>query len=223
MPDKHFCGADDLGLAITEYASLVKSQEGRVIGFAETERDGVYTQADVNKEGKILMTITGPPPQGESDTLAVARILVTALNARGDDWGMPREVHDGYCDCKAEDVTNPSNQLCIQVVRAIGGDKNVWKSLGKRTTSTTEWTAEEVVRAAEVRLLSKAKRLSRNDRAKVVIALDANRLPAFLMQEAKDSVLGQLASVCKALGFAAVWIIGPRPELSSCLYENTQT
>jgi hypothetical protein len=183
-----------------------------VVGYAESERDGVLVSADQLDSGDVAGRISGEPRRGESDTLAVAQILVAALNAEGATWGAVM-LSDDPADCEAACTADPLKRLLIQVVRATT-DAEHWRRLARDGFATRANSAELFATQLCEAIHHKSMRYAAASRAALVLALDANRLPEFVLSSVREIAGGRTREARVAAGFADVWVVGPTPEVS---------
>jgi hypothetical protein len=54
----------------------------------------------------------------------------------------------------------------------------------------------------------------------LILALDANRYPAFCLSKVRDAAIEQLGSFCSESSFESVWVIGPKSDLTYALFDN---
>jgi hypothetical protein len=167
--------------AHSDHLMLELRRDSRFIGFRESERDGCAGSAD-DDNGSIKMSLVGLSPQGEADTLAVSRTLVRRL---GEPWGEPvAGPEHSDIDAISTSTADRKSQLHIQVVRAnVSADW--WRFLAKHGSNTTFGNADEFAGALLLAARKKADRTPPARRAKLILAIDANRLSAFSL----DSVI----------------------------------
>jgi hypothetical protein len=202
---------DDTVVA-TDHASVVKMQDDAVVGYAESKRDGLLIGADELESGEVSGRISGDPPRGEDDTLVAANILVAALNAEGANWGAVTLSSDP-ADCEASSATDPPKRLLIQVVRATT-DNEYWRRLARDGSATRAQSAELFATQLNDAIIHKATRYSVAARARLLLALDANRLPEFALTSVRQIAGHRTRDARLAAGFADVWVVGPTAELS---------
>lgn len=203
------------GITLHEHVSVVKRTEDRVVGFVETERQSVSQSGAHLIEGKIHTQLTGATPQNEADSLIVADILVKKLNSLGAHWCTPTLASEP-ADCEAADATAPGRSLLMQITR-LNLTSTFWRELS--ITGSVDVVNEEVelVAAVEAAVERKVAQYSTGDRARLVLALDANRLPALVLDSVRERVLTGLSSVCSRSGFASIWMVGPTAETTYAL------
>lgn len=200
------------GVSIADHASLVKKRGDEVVGYAESERDGLLTRADQLNSGYVCGHISGNPPQGEKDTLAAAQILVTALNAAGATWG-PVVLSCDPADCETVCTANPTRRLLIQVVRATI-DADYWRRLAADGAATRTESVEFLAAHLNEAIRHKTRKYPSSTRANLVLALDASRLPDLALSRVRGVAAESTREARAAAGFSDVWVVGPTPELT---------
>lgn len=200
------------GISVTEHASVVKQRDQKIVGYAESERDGIVSRADQLESGDIESHIAGPSPKGEVDTLKVGQTLVNAMNLMGASWG-PVALGSEPADCEAADLADSSVKLHVQVVRAIA-DPAHWRTLSCQGRIDLELSAEAAAGQLLDAIRSKADRYPPAVRSTLVLALDANRLPQMVLSEVRAAASSRASETCKSVGFREVWVVGPTHELT---------
>lgn len=198
---------------MSEHASVVKFTGDRVAGFVESERQNVKSAAD-EVGSQIETQLIGEPPQGENDTLIAATILIGALNARGATWGAVKTTAEPV-DCEAKDSNGRT--LRMQVVRA---SRAPWRDLANVGKVNVQSEIDDLVNELETAIKNKAAHYPPAIQAGLILALDANRLPAFILSNVREAAIARLQSVCEKLAFASVWVVGPTCELTYGIFEN---
>lgn len=193
-------------LTLFGQAGIMIRRFGRLIGFAGQDHAGRRSRATTDDTGAVDWVTTGISPQGEENTLYVCRRLIEALRERGEEWGEPVEGRDEPVDCEC---SNPrGDKLQIQVVRAAG--ESFWEELSKaRQIGQRGITPEELASALREPIAKKARKLGPNERANLILALDATRTPASALTSVVEEFRGAHGAWCASLGFSAVWVVGP--------------
>jgi len=199
---------------VSDHASVVKFTGDRVAGFVESERQNMKSAADEVETG-VQSHLSGRPPQGEHDTLLAASILVAALNRRGGTWGSITGCAEP-ADCQATDADG--KVLLVQIVRADSG--GVWRELAHGRLVETSSQVDDLVADLRTAIQKKTERYPLAVRNGLVLGLDANRLPAFILSGVKEAAKAQLQALCENAGFCAIWVIGPTSDLSYALLES---
>jgi hypothetical protein len=200
---------------LSDHVAVVKKADERVVGFAESERQGVTASADQQPDGRVSLLLSGASPQGEEDTFAACRILIETMNRAGASWSQPVLGREP-ADCEANDSRLLLKPLEIQVVRATN-DPILWKSLSnsgaiQRLNAPVDFVP--MVRSA----VAKKLKYPRDERARLVLALDANRLPDVTIHDVVDHIRTELKDWLSELGFREVWLVGPVCDLTHRLF-----
>jgi|HubBroStandDraft_5_1064220.scaffolds.fasta_scaffold325192_1 hypothetical protein len=199
----------DLSDSIALTSSLVAHKPGPQEAVRVTDDDGRSIAMDVS-EGQIALSLRANKRPNETSDLEVCRILVTRLNRDGGRWeGL---VHlkssnrdEAGVDCRADDGDSILN---IQVTRA-SGDPAIWSNVNvlvpiERVRSDSAYAEE--LRDAIVRKETKPKQ-------GIILALDSIETPHIA-----SSVIGlfetNYGEWVRSLGFRAIWVVGPSPELT---------
>ena len=201
-----------------DHASVIKKAGDRVVGFAESERQGITTSSDEQPDGRVLLHVSGHSPQGEEDSLNASRVLIEAMNRRGASWSEPTKGVDP-ADCVSHDLRQPSSDLEIQVVRAIE-DPDLWKSLNKTGEVQRAKLPIDLVSMVRDTLYKKLRHYGPAERDRLVLALDANRLPDLTLDNAVNHIRRELRDWLANLGFREIWLVGPIYDLTYRLYPD---
>lgn len=223
------CGSTvrDIHVAISEtirlqgHVAMIGRREDRAIGFRESAREGRVTSADRNDDGSFSYSILGSSPQGEEDSLAACRVLVSVLNAAGGNWTNP-VPGEGVVDCEAVDSNLPGRKLSIQVTRAIA-DQSLWKQLNQRGSfEELNVSKEQFVAQMKNAIENKAteRKIPRAVRQSLTLALDAIRLPVLGFEDIVEEFQSRFGKWTESLGFKAVWLVGPQDSLTCRLNGN---
>lgn len=211
LPRVIWKSVDELGVSITEHVSVTKHREGQVVGFVETERDGLAGRADVSHPGSALQALTGKPPLGESHSLLVAWKLVQHLNANGAHWAEPCSATEP-ADCESVGLEEDQQVLRMQIVRAVS-DPSLWFTLHQDGQHSADWSADALAQAVRTTIDTKARRYGAREKLGLVLVLDANRLPVFSLTSVRDAIVTAATAAGQLSGFEAVWLVGPTPDL----------
>lgn len=193
-----------------ECISILRKENGKIIGFSESERQGTESSAMLEKDGTISSSLKGKSPQGEQDTLLAGQILINVLNRSGDNWSQPERVgDDDVADCVAYDLDNPKKIIEIQVVRVVIEQK-FWKKLstkgevnkkGKPLLFESDIKTSIEMKASEAKIPS-------SYRKNIVLALDATRLAGHTFRPVVNQFCDNFSEYAKSLGFHSIWIVG---------------
>jgi hypothetical protein len=176
------------------------------VAFRESERNGCATSAD-EENGEIKTALVGTSRQGEADTLTVCNNLVTKL---GKPWGEPViwKEQNSDIDCVSMNTTDERDSLFIQVVRAIV-DENWWHLLANSGSNTMSGTADEFANALLCAIRKKADRTPVQQRANLVLAIDASRLAGLSQDSVITRVREKYGTTLSEMGFRQIWLVGP--------------
>jgi hypothetical protein len=201
--------SDELSIVTTDHASARKTDEALGdVGYSESARDGLRSRTERLEDGRYATELSGTPVRGENDSLLASKVLVQAMNRRGADWLEPviADAADSSIDCLAQSATS-GRRVLIQVVRAIS-DSSLYRQLAQQTAYRAVATVETLIAHLAASVDFKEKALGKIERASLVLALDANRLPAFSMTEVRTAVTDQLPTIVAETGFKEVWLVG---------------
>lgn len=172
---------------------------------------GQSASADLLEDGSVNFTIRGESRQGEQGVERVCRILIERLNQGGAHWGEPTTSTEPEVDCEASDG---HERLKVQVTRTPH-DPSVWSALG-RTGETSEIydTADGAADALRTVVEVKETRLAPSARVGITLALDATDTSAYVLQAVVRTFRTRHGTWAKALGFVAIWAVGPTASLT---------
>jgi len=210
------------GLPLSDHVTALGRRKDTLFAFRESsDPDGRASSADRADDGSLSYSLSGSSPQGEEDSLSACRLLVRKLNLRGDNWSDP-VPGDGVVDCEAAHAGQRQRKLQIQVVRAAT-DQNLWRQLSIQR-GVTKSSVDSSTLASEIKHAIEKKADERvipsSVRPGLTLALDATRLPAFAFDDVLEVFHREYSVWTKSLGFEAVWLVGPVPELVCRLDES---
>lgn len=198
---------------VSGHVSALQERSGEAIGFSESERQGRASHATLHDGRSLDMSLKGSSPQGEEDTRATCQILKERLNLDGGHWD---RITFGCepADCVLVDAEEPTRTLDVQVVRAIAS-QGLWRRLN--FTGFLQSSLSPVEAVAEIRMAIEAKardeKIPRQSRSRLVLALDATRLPGLTFDEIVHQFRLRHLDWVRTHGFAAVWLVGPVSRL----------
>ena len=196
-------------------AVMKKTVDDHVVGFSESERGGITTSSDQQPDGRVSLVVSGLSPQGEEDSLPACRILIQAMNQAGASWSQPVESIEPDADCEATDSLT-AVRLKIQVVRAIE-DPILWKALNQQGAIERMIEPADFVSLVRTAITKKLK-YPVAQRARLILALDANRLPAMTTYDVLTKIRTELKDWLPSIGFQEIWLVGPLADLTFRLY-----
>jgi hypothetical protein len=209
-------------IQVSDHLMMERRREGKTLSFGESPRQGRSAFADDNEDGTLSITLSGTSPQGEEDTPHVCRVLIQAMNDQGATWNDPCEPDPslpgmGDVDGIATNA-NGGPPLHIQVVKALANQK-MWRTLN--TTGSLNMPNVAVAELAAELAAAVRKKMSIPHRSRLVLALDANRLPGLAFDSVVNCFREQFGSALTTAGFQSVWIVGPTRSLVKRLDEES--
>ncbi len=171
---------------------------------------------DLDTSGQLSYTIAGVSPRGESDTLDVCRTLIQRLNMSGEQWGAPTvpEGPEGGIDCVVKDG---QQALYIQVTRAVS-TQDVWRQLGRLGSATATATVQRAADDLLGSIQKKVIQIPQAQRSNLLLALDAMDTSGHALEVVIHDFQKRHRAAVRALGFQAIWVVGPLAELTRRLY-----
>ena len=125
----------------------------------------------------------------------------------GETVELPQQTGGGV-DAQAVDTRDPARRLRMQVVRAEA-DGRLWKQLNQESEVALDpSTVEEAARRVWEAIEHKRSRAHPD----VVLVLNSIRTPWLAMLRVVDAFRQRYASEARAVGFEAVWIVGPSKD-----------
>lgn len=153
----------------------------------------------------------GAPPQHEDDVLDVCAVLRTVLNENGGSWGRFALPEGSTDDVDATAADDTGERLYVQVTRV---ERAVWQTLAKTGQATQTLVAKEVVSGVRIAIESKAAKHSPAQRRELLLALDAKRSPGYADPSIATEFVAQHGAWAESLGYRAIWLVGPVPDLT---------
>jgi hypothetical protein len=193
---------------VSGHLSALHERQGEAIGFSKSERRGRTSGASQRVNGSVEMSIVGSSPRGQEDTNATCQMLKERLDLDGARWGNITSGNEP-ADCVLVDRHEANRALQVQLVRAVVSQK-LWRTLNSEGSSQCLLSPAAAVAEFRAAIEAKAddRKISRHVRSKLVLALDATRLPGLtfdaIVREFRSTNLTWTASH----GFAAVWPVG---------------
>jgi hypothetical protein len=162
----------------------------------------------------VVINLEGLNPTNEDDVNEVCNILAQVMRADGNEILVVEEsVQDE--DCK---ITINGNSFGIQVVRALI-DPRFWKTLNHSGSNSLTLTVDECAQSLRKAISLKEHKIPKTQRHKLILLLDAYRLPAFSLGIVVDEFKIKEAVSVKELGFHSIYVVGPSPIFVSRLDE----
>lgn len=172
-------------------------------------RPGLQSTAQVDDQGKITLTSTGPSPKNEEGSLEISARLVRMLNWKGGTWSVPVE---GQKDVDWYSENSTGDALQIQVVRA-SNNQELWQKLSETGSASISYVASIVADEIIAAIAKKSRKYPREQKKELFLVLDAARTPSHTFQQVLDAFRKQHLQECQNAGFAQVWIVGPQDSL----------
>lgn len=188
---------------------LRTDQKKRVLGYGDTGRHGTTRHGNLETDDTISLIIEGKPPRNEEDTGRVCRTLAAAMSGSGEHF---TAVVTGERDVDAE-LRSPSRVLRVQVVKALS-EMQFWRKLALSLKISQRLSISEAVAMLATALTHKAAFLPVAQRQQLVLALDADRVPALAIEPVPLAFRATQAASVAALGFHQAWLVGPDPRLT---------
>jgi hypothetical protein len=200
-------------IAVNLHMSGLQERNGETIGFSESMRQGRISNALLKDDGSVNMKLSGSSPQGEEDTHSACQILKEKLNLDGAKWGCITFGNEP-ADCVLVDSYDKNITLDVQVIRAIVSQE-LWRNLnckGSVHMSLSPTVAVNEIKDA-IKAKAKDRRVPRSIRSKLVLALDATRLPGLAFDKIIYRFRSEHIEWVASHGFASVWLVGPTSRL----------
>jgi hypothetical protein len=110
-------------------------------------------------------------------------------------------------------LTSASRLLDVQVVRALS-DMQFWRKLALALRLSQRLTLMQAADFLKRAIAHKSAMLPVRQRAQLVLALDADRLPALALEPVVREFRSTHGSWSAAQGFQQVWLVGPDARLT---------
>jgi hypothetical protein len=201
-------------ISVLEHAMRGGWRDGKLVGFMESEGPNQSSAAETDEDGAVSSWISGDPIQGENDTISVARVLVQAMNAHGDQWELADEPPVGAVDCFLRNRLDVARRLAVQVVRAIVDAKLYWKLAIARSVVEVHLDPTEIAGRLFGAVTKKAKHYPVQLRSGLVLALNAMRVSVCTMSSVIEAYRCNFGQRTRNLGFAEVWLVGPMDSMT---------
>lgn len=197
---------------VSSYLAALKESGGQATGFSETARQGRTSGASLER-GQLRSFVVGTSPQGEEDSAAACQVLLERLRADGEFYShLLAGSEPADCTLASDDIRGA--RLDVQVVRATIS-QSFWGTLGNSGSIDSTMAIASVVQEIEqaISLKNNERRIPSRQRADLVLALDATRLPGFGFDAVVQEFRTTRSSWVASLGFKSVWLVGPNPRL----------
>jgi hypothetical protein len=188
------------------------SRDEQPIGFTESERPELTRYASLEPNGNIRLNLRGLAPRNEQDSDLVCATLVTALNTEGSQVRSegPGEQDEDYI------LVIDGIQLGVQVVRALT-DPQFWKTLAHSgEVGEVQLSISDAASALKMAIEHKTS-IPLGQRDRLILVLDAYRLPALSLGPVTSHFRKEHGDWAQALGFHAIYLVGPLEKFVSRL------
>jgi hypothetical protein len=162
--------------------------------------------ADLAPDGTASYEITGSSRQNETGVVDVCTILADRLRADGLPVGVARKAlgEERGIDCE---IACGTEILRIQVTRPATSDD--WKELSCSGQTRRKLDTGEAVSDLLALVRTKGRKTAPMDRRSTILAIDATETVVHAIAGVVESFRRQHAMESQAIGFAAVWVVGP--------------
>lgn len=188
---------------------LRTDKQERVLGYGDTGRHGPVRHGNLEQDDTISLVIEGRPPQNEEDTPRVCATLAAAMSTA--------EEHFSSTPSSDQDIdgvlTSETRTLNVQVVRAMS-EMKFWRKLASTLRHSQQLSRAEVFSSASAAIAKKAAKLPARQRAQLILALDADRLPALALEPVVNEFRARYGAWTAAQGFQEIWLVGPDARLT---------
>lgn len=192
-----------------EHVVAVLRRGDAVFGFTESDREEFSRHGWSVSDETIELRLTGLPPQNEEDADAacirfVDHLVLTGFEAQY--VGRGEQDEDGIAIVQGKEYG-------LQVVRALA-DAGFWRQLAKtRIIHERALSPKQAALSLLEAINHKANHIPRNGRDKLVLILDAYRLPALAIAPVVRIFRDFHAAEVADLGFPAAYVVGPIPDM----------
>jgi len=184
-------------------------KDDQLVGYGDTGKHGTIRHGNLEADDTISMIIEGKPPRNEEDTGRVCRTLAAAVSQDGEHF---TAVVSGDRDVDGE-LKSPSRVLRVQVVKALA-EIDFWKRLALTLRISQRLSLSQAIELVKAAIEHKTASLPPVQRKHLVLALDADRLPALALQPVVTSLKATHGPWIAAQGFEQVWLVGPDVRLT---------
>jgi len=170
---------------------------------------GQTSTADRSADGSALYEISGTSRQNEAGVVEVCNILAERLRADGLSVGVARRASgvERGIDCEI-----PVDEVLLQVQVTRPATPAFWRTLAVRGSATRELDNADAIADVLALIRAKAAKAAPVDRKAVVLAIDATDTVVHSMDGFVSTLRRLHAADIHAIGFAAVWVIGPTSD-----------
>jgi hypothetical protein len=198
------------GVHVEDGGEIIRRRDEEITGLRSWSKS---RRLSADLEGaQVKTSVSGEGSRGESANQVVATILVKRLNEDGASWSEPQlaardsRAEEGV-DFKAHDRSNTSLVLHVQVTKAMA-DGEYWRALNQNAVASdtrhVDQAADDLMTAIDRKFTITASQ----QRASLVLALDAIKTPGHALQPVATSFAARHGPWASRLGFQAIWIVG---------------
>jgi hypothetical protein len=184
---------------------LRRGEQQQVLGYGDTGRHGTVRHGNLEQYDTVSLLIEGRPPRNEEDTGRVLATLAAAMSSAAERFA---SSVSGDQDVDGR-VTSASRGLDVQVVRALS-QMQFWRKLASVLRVSQRITPGEAADFLKHAIAHKSAQLPARQRKQLVLALDADRLPALAL----EPVALEFRRVHGGWCAAQEWLVGPDPALT---------
>jgi hypothetical protein len=199
---------------VSESTVVVKRRDETIIGYRFQDSEGKSVAAD-STPSALTFSIAGASRQNEQGVRNVCTILMRKLNHEGAHWQSCIDLTkntsgDPEVDCELSDG---HNILKIQVTRAHT-PPSFWKTLWRYQRSSDALTPEFAAEILKEAISAKARRCTKSQRRRLVIALDATETPSHTFNPVIHCFAERYTNWIGSLGYCSIWLVGPNITLT---------
>jgi hypothetical protein len=209
---------DVIGVNVTAALEVEKARKNKVVGVRIADSTRTSLAADFSDASALLYEIDGRSRRGEEGGDQVCQILVQRLNEAGAAWSTPtRPTRDEGVDYIS---TDGARVMLIQVTRAERGGL-VWATLASQRKAEGSMSLQDALDNLKQAIGSKAEKATAAQRAELVLVLDAMDTAAYALDDVAATFRRTMGEWTRALGYQAIWVVGPTPRLTHRLDVDT--
>ncbi len=185
-------------------AKKISRDGSEAIRVADDANQSVAADRAVN--GEASYEINGSSRQNEAGVLVVCKILADRLRTAGLSAGEPRRPsgEERGIDCE---IPCGDRMVAVQVTRPA--TPGVWRTLALSGRAGRHLDTYAAVRDLHDVVIRKAARTPPADRQQLLLAVDVTETVVHAMDGVVQAFRQRHAPDVQALGFAAVWVVGP--------------
>ncbi len=175
-------------------------------------RPGMHGHGYLDDQGNVTSVTEKPTPKNEQDGQAICERLVHWLNRAAPVYSEPIAGSEKEVDWLAPALHQDREALLMQVVRAET-EEEFWRRVAQAGKARREITVAEAADLLINAVRHKKQRYSDQVRAKLVLAVDSGRSPAYTFQPVMNALRAKYATECAESGYRSVYVVGPHGDL----------